>query len=413
MIINRVPILSILSILFVFTCTPQKTAGVISETSNGATVSGTVLSSGGKPFAGSQVFLRTLEYCKTCGSGISRSVFTNQIGRYEFDSIDAGTYMLMCQPGSDSCLSQTVIISKHDSAVNVTDSFIRPTIPFSGIVKTTNGNPVRVNIMGTDINAISDNTGKFVIEGLPDTDYLIGFADAVSSSLPPSFVLPKSVALSSDTITMDTAHSVLIENFDDSDDFHLLKPFIGCGKWYILAPNTITVTPSGALNDPSAAITSIDAWRGKSFSVSASFSASLIGDTLFILGLEIGRGLGSSNVEYRWFDLSKMRSIRFMAKGSGTVHVALLTKLIYDNYNGASNFEKIITLSPQWQEYRISTEEIAPPTGSAASRDGKVWAQASMAVAEITFFSNGNLSISLDDVRIDGINSLDLIRPVQ
>jgi len=403
----------LLAILFFATCSPQKTAGVISETSNGATVSGIVMSTGGKPYVKSEVFLRPIEYCKTGGSGISRSVLTNQTGRYEFDSVDAGTYVLMCLPGSDSGLARTVIISKFDSTMTVPDSIIRPTVSVAGNVKTTSGNPVRINMMGTDIETTSDAAGRYVIKGFPDADYLIGFTDATLTASAPSFVMPKSAILSQDSITIDTASSVLMENFDDSDDFHLLKPFMGCGRWYILSPNSITVTPSDAQNDLASAITSLDAWRDKSLSVTASFPVTSNGDSLFIIGLEIGRGLGSSNVEYRWFDLSKMQSLRFMAKGSGTVHVAFLTKLIYDNYTGSSNFEKIITLSSQWQEYRILPGDLEPPAGSSASNDGKVWGQASMAVAEITFFSNDNLSISLDDIRIEGVSGLDLLKSVK
>jgi len=335
---------------------------------------------------------------------------TNQSGRFEFDSVNAGTYVIMCKPSSDSVLGRTVIISKYDSSVTIPDSIIRPTVPVSGTVKTTNGNPVRINIMGSDINTMSDTNGRYMIEGFPDDDYLVGFTDAALPSSAPSIVLPKSAILPQDTVTIDTVSSVLIENFDDSDSFHLLKPFIGCGKWYILAPGNTTVTPSGALSNPSEAITSLDAWRKKSLSAAASFAAPSNSGTLFIIGLEIGRGLSSSDVEHKWFDLSKMRSFRFMAKGSGTVHVAFLTKLIYDNYTGSSNFEKTITLSSQWQEYRISSEDLAPPTGSFASLDGKIWAQGSRAVAEITFFANDNLSISLDDIRIEGVSGIDLMK---
>jgi hypothetical protein len=329
------------------------------------------------------------------------------MGRYTFDSIRPGTYVVFSAPMQGQALAHTVIVSSEATVFSVPDSRVKPTLSVSGVVSARDGlYPVNIAVLGTDISTATDLAGRYRFENLPQADLLFRFSR--HNSLPP-VVIPAVAVTASDTFPLDTAIRTLVENFDKGVQTNLLYPFLGAGDWYVITEDSVAVTPEAAATDASAAISSVNAWKGRSLSLEAVPTASDKRSIIIVLGLNIGKGLGWEHDSQRWFDLSKMKALTFMARGTGTVHVTFLTELIFKKYGGASHFEKIITLSPAWREYRITTDDIVPPEGSVAQSDGVTWADARTRVAEITFFTDDSLSLSLDEIAIEGVSLLDLI----
>lgn len=395
------------AILLLPVCSSQQTAGVITETTNGVTVSGMVVASDGAPFSGVKVDLRSVESCSACSSNTEFSALTDNMGRYTFDSIPPGTYVVFSAPMLGQALAHNVIVSSEATAFSVPDSTVKPTASVSGVVSARDGlYPVNIAVMGTGISTATDLAGRYRFENLPQADLLFRFSR--HNSLPP-VVIPAATVTASDTFPLDTTIRTLVENFDKGAQTNLLYPFLGVGKWYVITEDSVVVTPASAATDVSAAISPVNTWEGQSLSLQATPIISVKRSIIITLGLEIGKGLGWKDDSQRWFDLSKLTALTFMARGAGTVHVTFLTELIFKKYGGASHFEKIITLSPEWREYRITTDDIAPPEGSVAQSDGITWADARTRVAEITFFTSDTLSLSLDEIAIEGVSLLDLI----
>jgi hypothetical protein len=394
--------------LFWVTCSSLQTAGVITETTNGATVSGMVAAPDGTPLSGVNVDLRSMESCSACSTSAGRSTMTDANGCYAFDSIDPGTYVVFSVPTRNQALAKTVVVSSDVHTLAVPDSRVKPTTLVSGVVSAIdNDYPITIAVLGTAIKTATDLFGRYAFESMPQAELIYRFSRN-NQRIPPLFV-PGAMVASSDTFTLDTAVRTLVENFDKGVETNLLYPFLDAGSWYMIAEDSVTVTPASAVADVSAAISPVNAWKGQSLSLSVASTSSRERAILIVLGLNIGKGLGWAKDSQRWFDLSKLTALTFMARGAGTVRVNFLTELIFKQYTGASHFAKTITLSSEWKEYRILASDIAPPEGSVAESDGVTWAQANTRVAEITFFTGDSLSLGLDDIALEGVSLLDLI----
>jgi hypothetical protein len=389
-------------------CSSLQTAGVITETTNGAIVSGMVAAPDGTPYSGVRVDLRSVESCSACSTSAVISTVTDEKGCYAFDSLQPGTYVVFSAPTLNQALAKTVVVSSEVHALTVPDSRVKPTASVSGVVSAVDGvYPITIAVMGTNIKTATDLSGWYTFDFLPQAEFIYRFSR--NNPLSPAIVVPAALVASSDTFKLDTAIRVFIENFDKGAQTNLLYPFLGAGSWYIIAEDSVTVTPASAITDVSAALSAVNAWKGRSLSLEVTSTASAKRSIIIVLGLNIGKGLGWADDSQRWFDFSKLTALSFMARGTGTLHVAFLTELIFKHYTGASHFEKIITLSPAWQEYRILAGDIAPPEGSEAEFGNVTWIKANTRVAEITFFTDDSLNIGLDDIAIEGVSLLDLI----
>ncbi len=385
----------------------RKTAGVITETTNGISVSGVVRDSAGHAYVGAMVALRTA--CVDCGDSLAKSARTDSVGRYAFDSIPAGVYVVLSRPVADGALARAFTISAGDVNLSIADSTVRPTFDYAGIATAPGGNgTIRVSVPGTDVSALSDGSGRFSLTGLPQADLFLRLAATAGGG---RLTVPVATARATDTLALDTAESTWLEDFDDGDAKHLLAPYVSGGNWYSRADSGITVNPAGALDDPAVGLVTVGAWRGKSLMVTAAFQASPPPSGLYTLALELSTGLTGKPPAGRWFDFSRMRALTFMAKGTGSLHVTLMTKTVWEKYGGESHFEKIVVLTPAWTEYVILPGEIAPPDGSPAAQAGLAWKAAAPFVGEIGFFAQDNLVLGLDDIRIRGMAPTEFLAP--
>ena len=387
----------------------QKTAGVITETTNGVSVSGVVRDSAGHAYAGAVVALRSAGTCPGCADSVAKSAQTDSAGRYGFDSVPAGVYVVLARPVAGGALAKAFAISAGDSVLRVGDSIVRPTTDFSGIAKTPGGEgTIRVNVPGTDLSVLSDAAGRFTLPGLPQADLFLRLSALTGGG---RLTLPVAAARGADTLALDTAESTLLEDFDDGDARHLLAPYLDGGNWYARADSGITCDPAAVVDDPAAAVTTAGAWRNRSLSVTAAFPTPPAKSGLFVIALELSTGLTGRPPAGRWFDFSRMRALTFMAKGSGSLHVSFMTKTVWEKYGGESHFESVVTLTPEWTEYVVLAKDIAPPEGSPAALAGVAWKDASLFVGEMGFFAGENLVLGLDDVRIRGLSPVEFLSP--
>jgi len=405
--IKRVYMIRFVPFVFLWLSCVHEQAGVISETTNGAKISGVLVSAGGTPRADAAVELRSIDACSGCSNDDLRTVISNTAGEFSFDEVKQGNYVVFSAPAPDSAMGRNVVIPRELDELDLSEAILEPTDSTTGTVISPDGNyPVSITMMGTGLKVASDLNGNYSFGQLPRMErlYRISSGDTQQQST----IVPSSVLASSDTFHLAATVRVLLDNFDDATSEHLLHPFIGTGNWYVRAADGMTVTPASVLTDAANAFTEKNAWNNRSLVIEMTSSGGDGPDDLLIIGLEIGKGYTGSG-PYCWFDLSEMTSCSFRAGGAGTVRVLFLSRFIKENYSGADHFEKSIELTDQWQEYRITPGDLAPPAGSDAEADGVQWSQAADNIAEITLISSQSLTIGIDDMVIEGISLLDLI----
>lgn len=393
--------------LALWACSNPQTAGVITETTNGISVAGAVQDSSGKPYAGLAVSLRSAGGCAGCDS-LAKTARTDSAGHYAFDSVPTGVYVVYAPVAEAGAMARSITIAAGDSALRVGDSLVRATTELSGIARAPGASgPIRVSVAGTDLSTLSDAAGRFRLERLPQADLLLRLTAAGGARL----TVPVAAARGADTLDLDTAESVLLEDFDDGDARHLLAPYLDGGNWYARADSGVTVDPAGMIADASVGFQATGAYRNRSLVAAAVFPAAPADGGLFLAALELSTGLTGRPAAGRWFDFSRMRGLSFMARGSGTLHVVFMTKAIYDGYGGESHFESAVTLTPEWKEHVILPQAIAPPLDSPADKDGRKWKDAAGFVAELGFFGGEAISLGLDDIRIRGISTVEFLTP--
>jgi hypothetical protein len=388
-----------------------RVSGVISETTNGATVAGIVRDQTGSAYAGLAVHLRPGSYLAD-GGGDQHvdTVITDSSGAYRFENVIPGMYVVEAAPSAGLALAATVLIHQGDSAATIDSSSVKPTITLSNIITAAGQTgPFTVQVMGTPITTLSDADGDFVLENVPDAELLI-HCKAVGQTGVASGVFPRRAVLWSPALQLDTARNVVLENFDDGDTRHLLYPLREMGEWYTMFAPSAVLAPAGIDADLSLGMGYEGAWRGKSLQVNLTYTDSTeISKALCVFGCEFGRGATGSPENTRWYDLSAMQEVVFMAKGSGELHVTLITRRVREQYDGASNFEHSVTLTPEWTEYRIPATDFAPPAESQAALDGVIWSDVSKDVAEITFYVDKDAQVGLDEIRFTGLDPVEFL----
>lgn len=386
-------------------CTREQ-AGVISETTNGATLTGQLTSRGGTPRSGAVVELRSIDNCDGCVEGRLFSEMTDETGEYVFNNIEPGAYVVFSSPVPDSAAGMNVVVSRDDSEIDLPETDLQATESISGTVTVPDGNyPVTIALLGTGLKVTTDLTGNYSFGRLPRMEWL--FRITPENTDQPPAIVPASVFGASDTFLLENVENALLDNFDDTSTSPMLYPFIGRGTWYLRVPASMTVTPPSVLTDFSSAFTTENAWKNRSLLLDITSSGENSSD-LFIIGMEIGKGYTGEGA-YSWFDLSDMTFLTFMARGSGTIRVLFLSRFIKENYSGADHFEKKIELTAEWREVLITPADLSPPDGSDAAADGIKWEQVKKNIAEITFISGESAVIGIDELTIKGLTFLDLI----
>lgn len=190
--------------MFFLHCSMDVAGGFGSETTNGVTVSGVVVSKDGAPAANVDVFIRPESFLKdTSDFQIERvpDVVTNSTGGFIIDSVDTGSYLIEINyKRRDAVLVKCNMHTFIPGKVNLDTIQLQPSAGFYGIVDRENipiSENVYIQIYGIDRVRLVDTTGEFDFGGLPAGTHIIR---VISSN-------PSHGILEADTVTVDPAEN--------------------------------------------------------------------------------------------------------------------------------------------------------------------------------------------------------------
>ena len=190
--------------MFFLHCSMDVAGGFGSETTNGVTVSGVVISQDGTPAAGVDIFIRSENFLKDTSYAQTERVpdaVTNSTGSFIIDSVDTGSYLIEINyEYRDAVLVKCYINTFIPGKVNLDTIQLQPSAGFYGIVDRENipiSENVYIQIYGIDRVRLVDTSGEFGFGGLPAGTHIIR---AISGN--PSYGI-----LEADTVTVDPAEN--------------------------------------------------------------------------------------------------------------------------------------------------------------------------------------------------------------
>lgn len=167
------------------------------------------------------------------------------------------------------------------------------------------------------------------------------------------------ILVASGPLRPEAAGEVLLEDFEDGDSRHRYGAWTGNGWWWIAGDSTVSLSPAGIAATPAQAIL-LDSTGNRRLRFTASFSGNSVTEWA-----ETGIRLDSAPV-----DLSALTSVRFQAKGSGTLTV----RLVGAGTTAGQNLEATASLTPQWQTVEIPVAAFQLPawSGDAVDSTGRI-----------------------------------------
>ena len=197
-------IMCLMATMFFLRCSMDVAGGFGSETTNGITVSGVVISQDGTPVEDVDIFIRTENFLKdTSDTQAVRvpDIITTSTGTFAIDSVDTGNYFIEVNDGSrNAVLVKCNIYAFTPGTINLDTIQLQPSAGFYGIVDRENipiSENVYIQIYGIDRVQFVNTSGEFVFGGLPAGTHIIR---AISSN-------PAHGILEADTITVDPAEN--------------------------------------------------------------------------------------------------------------------------------------------------------------------------------------------------------------
>jgi len=210
-----------------------------------------------------------------------------------------------------------------------------------------------------------------------------------------------------DNSDVSSSDTTWIDDFEDGNNQTLLGASIGGGYWFGYTDandgGNSTITPD-VTDDFTTGITD-NGYEGKGLEVTFS-----LGDAIEYPYAAVGFNIGEEN---EYYDLSKMESFEFWAKGSGEVYVCFKT---YTTDNTGTWGDMIYDLNPvpsTWTKVSISPSDIVPEPYSDDEKEGYTWSDDGVGnkVTAIHFKAKGpagdNISLALDNLLLLGITPED------
>lgn len=285
--------------------------------------------------------------------------------------------------GSDFVLSAGRIVNgvlqQSESTVQVTKAWIE-------------GSDLSVDVVDGkyQFHSVPKGAQRVVLQTADSTDALIA-----ATALPVD-------GNTEDTLQLYGTGRVLLEDFEDGNAQGLMNRYFPSGAyWWQSVRGEGSLTPKVDRNADF--INPNGGWRGAGLDVEMSAS----GSDHSIIGLDLGTSK-TSTVSKGEYDLSKMHSIHFMAKGIGSVELQFSTGVM-SNESIEGTFTYDLTLTDVWTRYEISPSDLQLKPSLALVLPGYTWAEASLKVRSVEFVTmNGNVHLQLDELIIEGINPLEM-----
>lgn len=226
--------------------------------------------------------------------------------------------------------------------------------------------------------------GKFLLDSLPlGVHVLHGRASGGRAYV----MLQDSGTVRSGILRPETAGEILLDDFEDGDSRNRYGAWLGNGWWWISAASTVQLLPAGISPLPVRALV-VDTSGNTSLHFSATFTGNSTADWAEA-GVHLGAGA---------YDLSGLTTVRFRAKGSGSLSVRLVT----DGAVAGQSIESPITLGNAWQDYALPVSAFQLPAWSGSSVDSAGRIAKLRRCMGISWAFTSGAELWLDDIRLIG-----------
>jgi len=228
----------------------------------------------------------------------------------------------------------------------------------------------------------SDASGRFQLDSLPT-----GVVELVASDGAHAWKTV-SIGQTSDagTLRQDSAGQILLDDFEDGDSRHRWAPLVSNGWWYVASSADVASLPAGITSQFWNGIDSVSPERRKAFHTVFDFDTAKSNPWA-----EVGVGLAGASTG----DLSKLTSVNFWAKGSGSFAIHINTRTL-------GRIETDIQLTSEWKEYDIPLAAFHKGVGADATA---AIADILAAATGLAWESTSNAEIWLDEIRLIGVTS--------
>lgn len=302
-------------------------------------------------------------------------------GRLDFASTLSGQHLLETRSGDTLSVMRWVDFGKQPSQTLAATA----SVSLKGTVKN-HGNPVSaVKITVLDRETVTDESGAFAIEGLPEGVHYV-FVEGPFGKL--SYQMQTGLDSTGTTNDIDIADSIftVVEDFEKWNSRQtLLGKSFGEGWWFICT-DSLQGGKSSAPNigSKNILVTGADAKNGSSLHVKFTIDPNFQGG-YGVAGFSIGGDFDRS-VTPAFYDLRGTTAISFDAKGVGEMFLQITRR----GSEGEREYHatKGIPLSPEWTHFTFTAEDFETEF---------------TAVNSLNFVVNKDAEIYLDNIRFDGI----------
>lgn len=258
-----------------------------------------------------------------------------------------------------------------------------------------------LHVRGSSRDAVCDADGRFTLSRLRSG------REWVRLETPDGFSRDIALPSISDSLVLVPSSSqVLLDDFEGSDGRSALGDALGAGWWYALTDTAeggrSTIVPNEVLSDVRFAFGRTDAWKGSGLSLR--FQVDRSRPVFYAL---IGTVLSD---DQHWMDLSKVDSISFMARGSGTVRIVFSTQASLEpTLDLVGYFGTDFELPGNWMQLVVRRQDIRAPENSRPWQQGIGWDSASRRVRNLAFMAKDTATIQIDDIVLHGPSLPDLL----
>lgn len=380
--------------------------GSAGETTNGIWISGRIARVDGTPAAHVQV-----ELADPKSTQVFRRDTTDDSGAYTLNAPFAGRFVV--RGSADTSAAVQWVSVGEAPRQQVAPLAIAGPATLAGKLLQCPGDPtsLRVRLPGLDRETAVGTDSVWRASKVPAGWHLVqvigstgeDLGEMVASTYAPD---PSGAVVSAGTPNLMSASrrvSTLLDDFETDEGQGRLTKLLD-GSWWGRWNDTSMVYDSARTwASTNGLSTTSGAWKGKSLHATMRVAGAIVGHPTLVrsAGLQLKIG-GREDVDPQsiWFSLSRVDSVVFLAKGSGTLEFRLRSRS-RQNPSVTGAFRKTITLTSGWTRYAIASLDFSADAGL-------VWADAQ--AKDLHWVSTDPLTeLWLDDIEFTGIRPSDLL----
>ncbi len=331
-------------------------------------------------------------------------LFTDNQGLVDIpvDLLDSGNFNLSIQHHEEGKFVSSYAYPDTSTEDTI---LIKELRTLSGTIDLKGESECLLALQGTDfIISVDPGDTSFLFQEIPAGSYLINAISVIPDKDTRAIVPVDTVSVTDrDIENKEIApdfNGLLIDDFNDGDEFCKLYETNALKKWYIVHEGDISLTfPSEREPDPKyakveSALTENQAYEGKSLHMEYNINTD---DFYLITGVEIGcSGIG----------MEAFRSISFMGKGNGKISLRLHGEEEDDKPEATCS----ISMNSSWTRHTITPDmfSVYDPEDVSAG-----WDDVKNRLTWLAFDISGEgTELWLDDIRLDSVTIPDMITPV-